>query len=174
MFDFFQLTLYRITISAGWRGLSLSNYKGAVLRPVLLAALFSIIFGTIIYLLWRPDTIVVFTWLDYFGLSAPIESIRVRFIHYLAIIPEWLVFSLPNGLWAYSLSAIISHLWWNTRQFVLKLAWLSTTGFVVFGYEVLQYMEVVAGVFCYQDLLLCMLGIFFGITTTAFVNRAAV
>jgi hypothetical protein len=140
-------------------------------KRIFLTAFLAILFGTSIYILWRPDTIKVFTWLDLVGLSAPIESIRSYSKNFLPIIPEWIVFSLPNGLWAFSYATIITYMWWERENSIFKVFWLSSIIVVGLGYEALQYVGAIPGTFCFQDLLLCITGVFLGVTITRLIVR---
>ena len=140
-------------------------------KLIFLIAFSAISSGAFIYLLWRQDYIRVFTWLDLFGFNIPVELIRSYSYRFLPLIPEWVVFSLPNGLWAFSYALIISHIWWGQNNSVSKYFWLISIFIVGLGYEALQYLGVIPGTFCYQDLLLCVIGVFGGTATAILITR---
>ncbi len=132
-------------------------------RMIILLAFVAILSGAVIYVSWRPDTIKVLILLESAGLKGFLESIRsyTKYVHH--IIPEWIVYSLPNGLWAFSYALIISYIWGGERGSILKVFWLGSIIAVGLGYEFLQYLKVISGTFCFQDLLLCTIGIILGV-----------
>ncbi len=124
-------------------------------------AFVAILFGVIIYALWRPDTIRFFVWLEAVGLRDPVKNIRMYMHPLHTRIPEWIIYSLPNGLWAFSYALIITHLWRDNNS-VVKYMWFGSIPMLAIGYELLQYAGVLQGVFCYQDLFLSFAGIGMG------------
>jgi len=124
-------------------------------------AFIAILCGVIIYTFWRPDTIRYFVWLEAVGLRDPVENLRT-YIHPLHTpIPEWIIYSLPNGLWAFSYALIITHLWRDNNS-KIKYFWFGSIPLLAIGYELMQYAGVLQGVFCYQDLFLSITGIGMG------------
>ncbi len=87
-----------------------------------------------------------------------------------ASVPEWIIFSLPNGLWAFSYAFIITSLWWGSNS-MLKYFWLGSIPVLSLGYEVLQYARVNRGVFSIQDLFLCFTGIVLGTTAGVIAKK---
>lgn len=142
------------------------NYKTMAILWVV-APLFS---GILIYLLFRSESIIMFRWLFYLGIETPILFIRQYTLDLTSYVPDWIIYSLPNGLWAFSYSSIICFIWLKNSS-LIKYLWLLTIPFMCFGYEALQYLEVITGTFCYQDLLLCFLGMSGGIFTAVIVRR---
>ena len=61
----------------------------------------SIIFGGMIYVLWRKQTLLMFSWFDAMSLGIPIAILRDSASAYSSIMPRWFYFSLPNALWAF-------------------------------------------------------------------------
>jgi hypothetical protein len=116
--------------------------------------------GTLIYLLFRPVNLTVFHWAERVGLYSVILKARDLFTigDYM---PEWIRYSLPNGLWAYSFMFFISFIWGNTKSF-------GKTFFVVLvvalsvGSELGQLLNLVPGIFCLSDALFYTLGLFAG------------
>jgi hypothetical protein len=118
--------------------------------------------GGIIYILFRVSEPVFFNWIHTFGLNNWLESVR-HFSHSLRLLlPEWIVFSLPNGLWAFAYALIITGIWRGNKSW-LKYYWMATIPILVFGYEILQYPGIIPGTFCFQDLTLGTVGMTTGI-----------
>ena len=128
---------------------------------VYLLAFGSLFAGFLIYVMFRPAPVLFFNWLDFFGISGILESIRNHSLPLYAVIPQWVVFSLPNGFWAFSYSLIITHTWWEEKS-LTGFFWLATVPVLGISYELLQYVEQIPGVFCVRDLLFCFFGMLFG------------
>jgi len=128
-----------------------------------------LIIGSLIYILWRSDTIRIFDWLNLIGLSITVERLRGLSMLIYPYIPEWVVYSLPNGLWAFSYAFLITIIWWRNESYV-KYFWLGSIPILGLGYESLQFRGVIQGTFCWQDLILCILGIGSGVITGILVR----
>ena len=63
-------------------------------------ALIPVLFGGLIYLLYRPKSIILFEVLNKLGVSTTVDIVRskVEHIH----LPDFVVYSLPAGLWTIS------------------------------------------------------------------------
>lgn len=133
-------------------------------------ALIPIIIGSLIYILWRPLTIRIFSWLDIIGLSIAVEKLRKLSMSIYPYVPDWVVYSVPNGLWAFSYALIITIIWWRSES-IVKYFWLGSIPILGLGYELLQLRGVIQGTFCWQDLNLCILGIGSGVITGRMVRR---
>lgn len=96
---------------------------------------------------------MVFSWLRYLGVEELVMHIREALPIYANNIPNWIIFSLPAGLWTYSLT--YSMLWvWNGSHSKQKYFWVSLGLMLSIGSELGQYLHVVPGVFDLKDVLL--------------------
>lgn len=138
-----------------------SKYLYTTIVPALIMFL-PVILGGLIYLLLRPSSIVFYGWLEYFNVYTPIYNLRLNLLAYLPVFPSWFIYSLPNGLWAFSYTAIILNLWANRTESI-KYFWFSTIPIICMGYEVMQYMGLIRGTFCFTDLSFCFLGMALGV-----------
>ena len=138
-------------------------------KKILLAGL-PLFSGGLIYLLFRPGTLRIFKWLDLAGLREPLEILRVHTLQLVPLMPEWLIYSLPNGLWAFSYAFIITAAWWKQSGY-LKYFWLISVPIVGLGYELLQLKGAIPGTFCYQDLIFCTVGITAGFALAINLER---
>ncbi len=116
--------------------------------------------GSLIYLLFRPKHILVFHWAESLGLYSVILNAR-NLIDFNYYIPEWIIFSLPNGLWAYSFMFFISFIWRDSKS-------LGKTFFIVLvvilslGSELGQLFDLVPGTFCLTDVAAYTAGLLLG------------
>lgn len=125
-------------------------------------ATFAVLLGGIIYMLYRSSDVIAIQWMSSIGMERWIQEIRSPEPGSHLLLPQWMIYSLPNGLWALAYAMIISYIWIGHRSW-LKWVWLSTIPMLVYGFEMLQYMKIVPGTFCREDLLSASIGIFLGV-----------
>jgi hypothetical protein len=141
---------------------SASKYLYTTTAPALIYFL-PVILGGLIYFVLMPGSIIFYSWLEYFNVYNPIYILRLNLPSYIPYFPNWFIYSLPNGLWAFSYTAIIVTLW-SKRTESIKYFWFSTIPIICMGYEAMQYMGVIRGAFCFTDLSFCFLGMILGLT----------
>lgn len=134
----------------------------------------AVLLGGIIYILFRPSEPVFFSWISAFGFDSLLLTVR-QYSHYQnLLLPEWIVFSLPNGLWAFAYSLLIMGIWWGSKS-VLRYFWIASVPLLVLGFEILQYVGIIHGTFCLEDIAFgvagIITGIIFGIKITKQINH---
>ena len=60
--------------------------------------------GASIYLLFREKSLLMFDWLDIYFSFIDIEALRNSIKDLRPFLPEWFLYSLPDGLWVFPLS----------------------------------------------------------------------
>ncbi len=128
---------------------------------VFLSAL-AIFVGGLIYILLRPSEPIFFSWISITGLDQLISATRSLSPALGQLLPEWLVFSLPNGLWAFAYALLITSIWSGSRSW-LRYPWLASIPLLVLGFEILQHPGIIPGTFCIQDMALGTVGLVLGI-----------
>jgi hypothetical protein len=123
-----------------------------------------LLFGSVIYILLRPDEPVFFYWFKMIGLEHWLNLLRNNALISSLNFPDWVIYSLPNGLWAFACSFIIMVIW-NGNKSLLKYFWFAALSLLVLGFELLQLSGMLPGTFCIEDLLLGAAGITLGIIT---------
>jgi hypothetical protein len=116
---------------------------------------FPISIGGLIYMFFRSKSLLMFTWFDNLGLNTMISYYRSSLIKYSNIIPDWVLFSLPDGLWVYSFSSSLLLLWGN--DFKISSFWLFLPFLFGSGVEIMQKFDLVSGTFDIIDLIICLL-----------------
>jgi hypothetical protein len=86
------------------------------------------------------------------------------------LFPDWMVYSLPNGLWAFAYALIITRIWGRNKSWP-RIIWLASIPALVLGFETLQFWGIVHGTFCLQDLALGLTGIILGIITVFIIPK---
>jgi hypothetical protein len=112
--------------------------------------------GSTIYVLARPKGLIVFDWLDVVGLTPMVDSLRAA----TPELPEWVLYSLPTGLWSYAFSASVSLIW--RAQRIERRLWLAVVSATCLASEIGQAIKVVPGTFSMQDLTANAVGCFLG------------
>ena len=127
-----------------------------------LFATFPALVGSVIYIFWRPDSLIMFQWVSFFGLSALVNSIRRVAASVAKLLPCWVIFSLPNALWIFSYTIIVSAFWKTEKKGVERTVWLLSPIILGTGYELMQLVQVIPGTFCLFDLAFVLGGTLLG------------
>lgn len=104
-----------------------------------------ILLGTTIYLLFRPTTLKVFSWVRYLGWEEAVMGAQATVSTQAKIIPNWILFSLPDGLWAYSLTCSMLMIWRDSAS-SQRYLWISMGLLLSLGGEFGQFVHLVPGV----------------------------
>ncbi len=116
-----------------------------------------IIFGGIIYLLFRSDSLMMFHWTDAIGLKPVLDNMRDYCMTIQINNMNWFFFSLPDGLWVYSFTSFMLIVW-GSEFSKHSLFWISIGPILAMGGEIGQALGLVRGTFDPSDLLLCLIG----------------
>jgi len=116
--------------------------------------------GTMIYLLFRPLHLTVFHWAETMGLYNFILSTR-SLISFYSYIPEWVIYSLPNGLWSYSFMFFISFTWRDEKS-LSKSIFIISVIVISVGSELGQLTGLIPGTFCLSDVFTYSFGLLLG------------
>lgn len=112
--------------------------------------------GGLIYIFFRTDKLLMFSWFKRLGLSNLISYIRLFSDEF--ILPEWVIYSLPNALWTYSFMFSFVLLWKNSIN-LYRYIWFALVFFISVGSEIGQLLKIVPGTFDFIDLFLCLIAI---------------
>jgi hypothetical protein len=118
--------------------------------------------GGLIYILLRPSEHGFFSWINALGLDRWFNHARSLSPSFSHLLPDWFVFSLPNGLWAFAYALLITGIWSGSKSW-LRYFWLASIPVLVLGFEIMQYPGIIPGTFCIQDIALGLIGLAFGI-----------
>ena len=78
------------------------------MKKLVLHIILPIFVGSVIYVLFREKTLLMFDWFSYLKLDFIIDSLRNNFYGYRTYIPKSILFSLPDALWVYSFTMFLS------------------------------------------------------------------
>lgn len=141
---------------------ALSERRSGTLAILLSAS--ALIAGGSIYILFREGEFIFHRWLQAVWPAHWINPLPATIscpgLHF----PTWVIYSLPNGLWALAYALLVTSIWLKSRS-ILKYFWLGTIPLLVMGFELLQWAGVLRGTFCLEDLALGIAGIVAGALT---------
>ncbi len=126
-------------------------------KQLLFAHIFTLLFGGIIYIIFRKDTLLMFNWFDSLSIQPLIEYIRsIQLIQNIKL-PSWFIFSLPGGLWIFSYITIMLFIWKNkvTQE---NLFWFLIIPIIALFSEIGQLLQVLPGTFDFIDLVFYLFG----------------
>ena len=115
-----------------------------------------IIIGGLIYILWRDPNLLMFDWFRAVGFEPPLVWLRTETAPVSRFLPAWLIFSLPDGLWVYALTALMVFLWRDATSLPIRTLWLSLGALLGAGSELGQLAGIVPGRFDVLDLAVCI------------------
>jgi len=120
-------------------------------RLALASAVAAVFVGGVIYLLFRDGDLLLFDWLRSAGLEPTLGVARAALAPWGSGLPEWALFNLPDGLWAYGLAVLVFVLWrdGNRRE---RITWTAVLVATVLISELGQGVGVVPGTFDVRDL----------------------
>lgn len=78
------------------------------MKKLVLHIVLPIFIGSMIYILFREKTLLMFDWFIYLKLDFIIDFLRNNFYGYRTYIPKSILFSLPDALWVYSFTMFLS------------------------------------------------------------------
>jgi hypothetical protein len=93
--------------------------------PVVLHVVLPVAVGAALYTAFRERGLLVFGWYEQAGLGGAVEAVRSFTMPAAPFLPRPLIYSLPDGLWVYALTALMARLWSGERGFY-RTFWLST------------------------------------------------
>lgn len=143
----------------------MSNFRKYIF---LLLPAFALILGGSIYMYLRPSEHVFFNWIRIIGLEnllspGKLPSNSLNF-------PDWFIYSLPNGLWAFAYASLITWIWAGSKSWI-RIPWMVSVPLIVFGFEIFQYFNIIRGTACWQDLVAGLLGICLGVYLGIVANK---
>lgn len=132
----------------------------------LILGITSCLLGGLIYILLRSKDLILFSWINSIRANPIVEWFRLY--TYGIIHNEFIIYSLPDGLWLLSYIMIIGSIWnmdiLRTVLFVFPLA-----AFAI-GCEGLQKAKLVNGTFDWNDIISYILAIILGFSVLTIIN----
>lgn len=113
----------------------------------------SIFLGGAIYLVYRNPALVMFDWIEALSAIELLANLRVAVAPLSRLIPDWVVFSLPQALWMYSGLLAIRSIWGSIDTLASRL-WFGGVAMLGLSIEPMQALKLLPGTFDLTDLVL--------------------
>ena len=120
-------------------------------RQIVIGHLLTLLLGGLVYISFRQDTLKMFSWFDRVNLSGVISELRLFTLPLTDHLPNWFLYSLPDGLWLFSYLSVLLVVWDNTIS-KQNIHWLLLVPAVAVFSEIGQLFGVVPGTFDIFDL----------------------
>lgn len=120
---------------------TLSSIKQPI-KDLFLFVFFPLLLGMFIYYFTRPHSIYFLSWIDYIFPLQKTEKI---------LLPYWVVYHLPDGLWAFAFSSVFLIIW-ERKVNQKNIIWLLTPLIIAI------FLEIRYGTFDYTDLCFIIIG----------------
>lgn len=124
----------------------------------------SILIGGLIYLIFRDNNLIMFSWIKYLGMEEYLNNIRLAYGDYS--IYTWVKYNLPSSLWLFSYLFITKGIWHSQSKNILYYLFLSVVPIMAFGSELLQLFSIIPGTFDSADMIGYMLALIVFLITT--------
>lgn len=124
---------------------------------ILFGHISTLAFGTLIYIAFRCESLIVFSWLDKLYLKKAVYQLRFYIETLNVTLPNWFLFSLPDGLWVFSYVSFILFIWGNKLN-PQNIFWIFSIPFIAIILEFGQYFKIIPGTYDLNDLIFYSLG----------------
>ena len=111
-----------------------------------------VLFGALIYILFRKESLTVFIWIGNISLLDEVMFIRSLLSDTKKNIPNLILYSLPDGIWVYSATYLLIEIWKNNLKNIYAWFWISIPLICSVVIELLQLFQVVEGSYCLYDM----------------------
>ena len=146
-------------------------YKRTQARPIigqaelrygfLALAIVLLLLGGMIYVLYRPTSLLLFRWAETLQLMPFVHGLRSH-AGCPSIWPEWFVYSAPFAFWVTAYQLVILVIWFAERHAGF-LIWFWSAPLMAIGSELLQYPDLVPGVYDAMDMATILIACLFAL-----------
>jgi hypothetical protein len=111
----------------------------------------TILAGGLIYVFWRRDSLLMFSWFTALGIAPVVDALRAAAAPVFTVFPSWIYFSLPHGLYLYGGLMCFEALWQGSADLGSRV-WPAAFAALTIGAELGQRWSVIPGQFDWVDL----------------------
>ncbi|OXA79129.1 hypothetical protein SAMN05444397_102370 [Flavobacterium aquidurense] len=126
-------------------------------KQLYIGHIFTLCSGSLIYILFRTPSLRMFFWFEKLHFLDFIKSLRSFTITNVNNFPDFVLYSLPDGLWVFSYVSFILYQWENKIKSE-NLVWIFIIPIISITSELGQIIKIVPGTFDITDLLMYSLG----------------
>lgn len=128
-------------------------------KQLLFGHLLTLIIGGLIYISFRAYSLIMFKWFAALSLDTLIVNLRETTMTIKQDLPDWFLFSLPDGLWIFSYISLML-LFWENEVNRKNLFWIFIVPLTAITSEFGQILSIVPGTFDPLDLTFYLMGTF--------------
>lgn len=111
----------------------------------LLAASIALVIGGLIYIIYRSESLIMFSWFDNLGLSNNISFLRE--LYSANSIYSWVKYNMPAALWLFAYLFVIDAIWEKRMTSPMYKAFFWFMPVIAVLSEVLQLINLLPGTF---------------------------
>lgn len=126
-------------------------------KQLLIGHIATLCCGSLIYILFRSSSLKMFIWFERINILDVIENIRNFTFIYSNNLPNFILYSLPDGLWLFSYVSLVLYLWKNELKSE-NLFWVFSVPLISIISELGQIFKIIPGTFDIIDLVMYLLG----------------
>jgi hypothetical protein len=127
----------------------MSNTK--MKKQLFIGHILTLLLGGFVYISFRQDTLKMFSWFDRVNMLEAISDFRLFTLPLSVYLPNWFLYSLPDGLWLFSYLSLLLIVWDNEIS-KHNIHWLLLLPSVAILTEIGQLFAIVHGTFDILDL----------------------
>jgi len=121
--------------------------------------------GSVLYILFRPTTLLMFHWVDSLGLIESVGTVRSHVHTSNGYLPYWAIYSLPFALWVLSYLFFLSGVWGKSIS-LGRVAWFWSIPIIAITAELAQGLHIIPGHFDPVDLVTIIFATILGFVAT--------
>lgn len=121
------------------------------MKKQILMPLFTLLIGSFIYISFRQDTLILFDWLREIGVFEFIAGYRHYTLPFAENIPNWILYSLPDGLWLFSYVSFTLFIWDNKIS-KHSFLWIFVVPILAICSEIGQLFNIIPGTYDLVDI----------------------
>lgn len=124
-------------------------------KQLFIGSILTLLLGGSIYVFFRALSLKMFSWFVSLGINNSI--LKIRSLTENIKLPDWILFSLPDGLWIFSFISFQLFIW-NNKIEKGNCIWLFCLPMVAIISEIGQLVKIVPGTFDSLDLVMYLIG----------------
>lgn len=123
---------------------------------IIIFIVFPILFGGVVYILSRPNSILMFDWFNRIGIGVDIINIRNK-IDLNNYLHSWIIFNFPAWIWSFSFTVALGIIWGYVINSETIHILLIPTVLGILS-EIFQKINLINGTFDFLDIVLYVIG----------------
>jgi hypothetical protein len=142
--------------------------KNSLIKRTIIS-LFPLFIGGLIYLIFRVQTLNMFSWFDKIGATNFVNSLRSKEVFNSIEIPNWVKYNLPDALWVFSFTYLMLTIW-KFKINKSSVFWIFLAPIIGILSEVGQLLGFVSGTFDGKDLFFLIIAMLLPFSSIIYIN----